>query len=406
MLPLASRPPFLPAPMLRTAALLALALVACRPAPPQQPSEGRIPQGRNPDVRPPETRAEAVVEVLHGVEIADPYRWLEDQESPETRAWIYSLEAEAHVRADNGPGALAALWKQALAKDADYFPALFNLGFFHINQKSFPEAETYLEKAAKADPGQFNAHYLLGLARSKQEDHEGALRAWRQALALQSNHVKLMQAMIVEYVAGRYHFEAAELAERAVKLQPANLDLRLMLLTAYRKADDLPAALAAAKDAAEKFPNSARAVFEYAWNLLKSGQFDEALPLIQKSASLDPAYEEPQFFLGDWLVNQGRYEEALAPLRKAIEIRPDYIPARVRLGRALLGLERLDEAVAELTATVEIEPRHPQPHLLLSQIYFRQKDLKSAAAAKRESLKLRRENPAFLEALQTQPFPE
>jgi prolyl oligopeptidase len=25
---------------------------------------------------------------LHGVEIVDPYRWLEDQASPETRAWI------------------------------------------------------------------------------------------------------------------------------------------------------------------------------------------------------------------------------------------------------------------------------------------------------------------------------
>lgn len=37
---------------------------------------------------PPKTRRDDVKEVLHGVEVADPYRWLEDQESPETRAWI------------------------------------------------------------------------------------------------------------------------------------------------------------------------------------------------------------------------------------------------------------------------------------------------------------------------------
>ena len=36
----------------------------------------------------PETMVEAVEEVLHGVTIADPYRWLEDQQSPATRAWI------------------------------------------------------------------------------------------------------------------------------------------------------------------------------------------------------------------------------------------------------------------------------------------------------------------------------
>ncbi len=31
---------------------------------------------------------EAVEEVIHGVKIVDPYRWLEDQQSPATRAWI------------------------------------------------------------------------------------------------------------------------------------------------------------------------------------------------------------------------------------------------------------------------------------------------------------------------------
>ncbi len=37
---------------------------------------------------PPATRTDNVKETLHGVEVVDPYRWLEDQWSPETRAWI------------------------------------------------------------------------------------------------------------------------------------------------------------------------------------------------------------------------------------------------------------------------------------------------------------------------------
>ncbi len=40
------------------------------------------------DSCPPKTRRDNVKEVLHGVTIVDPYRWLEDQQSPETRAWI------------------------------------------------------------------------------------------------------------------------------------------------------------------------------------------------------------------------------------------------------------------------------------------------------------------------------
>ncbi|HET6201608.1 MAG TPA: prolyl oligopeptidase family serine peptidase [Planctomycetota bacterium] len=44
---------------------------------------------------PPKARAEAVREVLHGVEVADPYRWLEDAASPETREWAAAQDAYA-----------------------------------------------------------------------------------------------------------------------------------------------------------------------------------------------------------------------------------------------------------------------------------------------------------------------
>ena len=37
---------------------------------------------------PPPTKKDNVQETLHGVTLTDPYRWLEDQNSPDTRAWI------------------------------------------------------------------------------------------------------------------------------------------------------------------------------------------------------------------------------------------------------------------------------------------------------------------------------
>ena len=44
---------------------------------------------------PPDTRRDPVVDTLHGVAITDDYRWLEDQDSPETRAWIAVQNAYA-----------------------------------------------------------------------------------------------------------------------------------------------------------------------------------------------------------------------------------------------------------------------------------------------------------------------
>ncbi|MEW6130429.1 MAG: prolyl oligopeptidase family serine peptidase [Acidobacteriota bacterium] len=36
----------------------------------------------------PKTRVDNVTETIHGVTLTDPYRWLEDQDAPETRAWL------------------------------------------------------------------------------------------------------------------------------------------------------------------------------------------------------------------------------------------------------------------------------------------------------------------------------
>jgi len=53
---------------------------------------------------PPRTRTDNVKEILHGVAIVDPYRWLEDQTSPETRAWIEAQNQYSRSMLDPLPG--------------------------------------------------------------------------------------------------------------------------------------------------------------------------------------------------------------------------------------------------------------------------------------------------------------
>ena len=53
---------------------------------------------------PPPTKADPVTETLHGVKITDPYRWLENQNSPETRAWLEAQDKFARSYLDAIPG--------------------------------------------------------------------------------------------------------------------------------------------------------------------------------------------------------------------------------------------------------------------------------------------------------------
>ncbi len=52
---------------------------------------------------PVETKREIVSETIHGITIEDPYRWLEDQNSSETRSWIKNQSAYTRSLLDARP---------------------------------------------------------------------------------------------------------------------------------------------------------------------------------------------------------------------------------------------------------------------------------------------------------------
>src|SRR5260370_24738149 len=53
---------------------------------------------------PPPAPIEPVTDVLHGVSITDPYRWLEDQNSPRIRKWLEEQTAHTRAYLDGIPG--------------------------------------------------------------------------------------------------------------------------------------------------------------------------------------------------------------------------------------------------------------------------------------------------------------
>src|SRR6476646_1284670 len=81
---------------------------------------------------PPKTTVTEVRETVQGTEIVDPYRWLEDQNSPETRAWIDAQNAYSDSLLSKLPGR-EALQKQvsALIKiDSMGAPTVMNGRYF------------------------------------------------------------------------------------------------------------------------------------------------------------------------------------------------------------------------------------------------------------------------------------
>ncbi len=103
---------------------------------------------------PPDTRTELLVETLHGVEIADSYRWLEDQDAPETRAWIDQQNAYTDSVLTGLPGreALESVVARVLQVDAISLPNERDGRYFHSKRRADQDLSViYVREGVEAE---------------------------------------------------------------------------------------------------------------------------------------------------------------------------------------------------------------------------------------------------------------
>jgi prolyl oligopeptidase len=98
---------------------------------------------------PPKTEVNEVKETIHGVEIVDSYRWLEDQNSPQTRAWIDAENAYTDSQLSRIPGRDALRTKvAALLKIETMSPPTVRNGryFFTRRQPDQDQSSLFMRK--------------------------------------------------------------------------------------------------------------------------------------------------------------------------------------------------------------------------------------------------------------------
>ena len=81
----------------------------------------------------PETKRDAVVDTVHGVQIPDPYRWLEDAGKPEVKAWMAAQDqlARGYLARLPGRDKLLARFKELYYLETVSLPRRFGKRFFY-----------------------------------------------------------------------------------------------------------------------------------------------------------------------------------------------------------------------------------------------------------------------------------
>src|SRR5437660_7362735 len=94
-----------------------------------------------PVMEQPYSPVEAVTEIMHGIKITDPYRWLEDQESRRTREWISAQTRYARVHLDSTPNRESIRQRIRELLDVDTRDSLQKIGNRYFFRKRLPEQE-------------------------------------------------------------------------------------------------------------------------------------------------------------------------------------------------------------------------------------------------------------------------
>jgi len=119
---------------------------------------------------PPKTAVNAVKETVQGTVIVDPYRWLEDQNSPETRAWIDAQNAYSDGILSKLPGREAIRQQvSALIKiDSMGAPVVMNNRYFFTKRQAEQDQSSIFMRKGLAgndelliDPLPMSAHHTV-----------------------------------------------------------------------------------------------------------------------------------------------------------------------------------------------------------------------------------------------------
>jgi len=178
--------------------------------------------------------------------------------------------------------------------------------------------------------------------------------AARQALTRDDRLAEAHAALA--YVQGMFDWDwrgAEATIERAIQLEPNNVDARYVCALLLMAMGRLPEAISQIEHAARLDPLSAQVQSTFGRILYRAGRFDEAVARLDRAVELEPRNSGTYSRLGDVYDQMGRWDEALLLFEKARLIDPGPRAAYgAQVARTYARMGRAREA-RELLASLE-----------------------------------------------------
>lgn len=280
--------------------------------------------------------------------------------------------ASALVEAERFPEAERAL-RRALERRPSDTEAIYYLGRVYLETERIDDAVDFLERMARRHAGSSRVHQGLGEAYA----------------------VAALQASVFRQLS--LARDARSSLERAVRLDPRNVEARVSLFEFYRHA---PSVAGGGMDKARGQLEQIRRLdpargHELSGHLLRDeGDEEGAIASYRKAVATDPTSLQSRLSLVLALIESRRFGEAFTAIDGILERDPGHMSALYQLGRnAALSGKRLDQGERALRRYLGHRPLRNQPshawaHYRLGMIQKRQGELATARYSLRRALSL------------------
>ncbi|HFE65223.1 MAG TPA: tetratricopeptide repeat protein [Caldithrix sp.] len=235
---------------------------------------------------------------------------------------------------------------QPILKDNEYRPgALELLGRIALEEDDLAEAENYFTLLTRENPKNRFGWLFLGVIYNRQKEYQKVLSTLRNALNVHKNDPDLLVMYGSALDAAGQGEEALKPLEKAVQLEPDNINAIAGLAAQYDKLKMWDRSDSLYESALKKFPENALLLNNYSYSLSERGvQLRKAQQLVDRALQIEPdngAYLDTK----GWIYyRMGQFQNAYIFIKKALEQREESAEVIEHLGDVLLKLGKPDEA--------------------------------------------------------------
>lgn len=239
-----------------------------------------------------------------------------------------------------------------------------------MKQKKNDYAARAAEKAAALTPLDPKQHTLLGVARMRNDDLQGASTAFAQALQLDKKFAQAIVGAAAVKMADENYDDALALCDRALDINPGLERASELVARIRMKQGDTAAAADELRALLERDGSNDRALRAYMRLMRKEGTLDEVVSLAEVNLSTEPASPRSVARYARMVSFAGQPGLAVAAYRELLKSGSARELDKVRFIMALIGAGELDEARQMIPTLKDRRAMRPLKDKLLGDVEF------------------------------------